>query len=480
MAFNRMSVATISSPEFINIEGISPFVSKCEIKVLYLGENRNGSFINKEVATQMAPSLLGVPIVGYYSENADDFRDHGDQMIIDGDGVKFKCLTVPYGFVAPNARVWFQEFEDTDEFGNKEIRTYLMTEGYLWTEQYKEAQKVINEGRPQSMELDEKTLKGYWSKDNNRGIDFFIINDAIFSKLCILGEDVEPCFEGASVTVPKVSSTFSKDDKFTHTLYTMMNELKELISNNKGGKSMDQNKEFVVLESTPVESQVEEPVVESEVTPVPAEVEEPVVEPIVEQKNEKKLKSKDKTSSENNIKIDNNIEDFTKNSKDEDEDDKNNGEDASNNEKENSQEEEDKDKEEKKSTKNSLKEKFALIEQEYEDLKTKFASLEAENNSLKNFKADIEDKQKDELINSFYMLSDEDKKNVIDNKSKYTLDDIEKELSVICVRKKVNFNLDEEKETSKEEVPTTYNFQGIEDTNIPAWLKAVEARKNAE
>ena len=182
---NRLSVATISSPEFINIEGISPFAAKCEIKVLYLGGNRNGSYITKEVATQMAQTLPGTPIVGYYSESVEDFRDHGDQMIIDGDGIKFKCLTTPYGFVAPDTKVWFQDFEDTDEFGNTVVRTYLMTEGYLWTKQYKEAQKVINEGRPQSMELDDETLKGHWSTDNNRGIDFFIINDAIFSKLCI-------------------------------------------------------------------------------------------------------------------------------------------------------------------------------------------------------------------------------------------------------------------------------------------------------
>ena len=281
MAFNRMSVATISSPEFINIEGISPFASKCEIKVLYVGGNRNGSFIDKSTATQMAQTLPGCPIVGYYSENQEDFRDHGDQMIIDGDGVKFKCLTTPYGFVAPNARVWFQEFEDTDEFGNKTIRTYLMTEGYLWTKQYQEAQKVINEGRPQSMELDESTLKGYWSKDTNKGMDFFIINDAIFSKLCILGEDVEPCFEGASVTSPKISSTFSKGDKFTHTLFTMMKELKELTLTNEGGTSMAE-KEYVVLDSD---------------TTVVAEPEAKVEEPKISEEN---LENEDKKDLENN------------------------------------------------------------------------------------------------------------------------------------------------------------------------------------
>ena len=33
----RMSVATIDSPEFVNITKISPLISKCEVKVLYEG-----------------------------------------------------------------------------------------------------------------------------------------------------------------------------------------------------------------------------------------------------------------------------------------------------------------------------------------------------------------------------------------------------------------------------------------------------------
>ena len=50
------SMATLSNPEFINLQpcDINPLMSKCEIKVLYVGENRNGSYITKEVATNMA------------------------------------------------------------------------------------------------------------------------------------------------------------------------------------------------------------------------------------------------------------------------------------------------------------------------------------------------------------------------------------------------------------------------------------------
>ena len=46
-------------------------------------------------------------------------------------------------------------------------------------------------------------------------MELFIVNDAIFTKLCVLGDDVEPCFEGASVTSPEVCAEFelNKDSK---------------------------------------------------------------------------------------------------------------------------------------------------------------------------------------------------------------------------------------------------------------------------
>ena len=40
-----------------------------------------------------------------------------------------------------------------------------MTEGYLWTGQYPEAQRIINSGNNQSMELDEKNINAHWAKD---------------------------------------------------------------------------------------------------------------------------------------------------------------------------------------------------------------------------------------------------------------------------------------------------------------------------
>ena len=92
---NRISVATIDSPEFVNLQpmDINPLMSKCDIKVLYIGQNRNRSSITKQVATEMSKTLRGCPIVGYYIEKKEDFGDHGDQVIIDGEGIKFNKLT---------------------------------------------------------------------------------------------------------------------------------------------------------------------------------------------------------------------------------------------------------------------------------------------------------------------------------------------------------------------------------------------------
>ena len=78
------------------------------------------------------------------------------------------------------------------------------------------------------------------------------------------------------------------------------------------------------------------------------------------------------------------------------------------------------------------------------------------------------------------MLSDEDKKEVIENKAQYSLDDIEAKLSVICVRKKVNFNLDDESEVveAEENPVTTFNLD-TDTTSTPAWVSAVRNTKNS-
>lgn len=463
------SISTIESPEFINLKplDINPLMSACEIKVLYLGENRNHSFINKEVATEMAKTLRGAPIVGYYKNEKEDFVDHGNRMILDDEGIKFECMTKPYGFVSPDAKVWFQTFEDTDEFGNTEVREYLMTTGYLWTGQYEECKVATEEGRPHSMELDEKTLKGRWETNRSNGMDFFIINDAVFSKLCILGEDVEPCFEGSSVTAPKVSSSFTKiDDEFKRTLFSMMQELQFAL---QGGQQMEDEVKVpeteVVEETLAVEVEPTETAhVEDAVDAAPAEVENDFA--ASKKKDEEKDSSEGKKEEEEPSNNDDKKDDAKKDEEKKDDESSDNSDDQK-----------DDDEEKKKKNFELLQAEFTALQTECVELKELVSTLTHERDELLSFKAAIEDAEKDAMISKFYFLSDEDKKEVVENKSKYSLEEIESKLSVICVRKKVNFDLDESSKTNINTEDTqdvlTYSLAN-EESSVPDWITAVK------
>ena len=78
------SIKMNSPCELLNITPLNPLISKCEIKVCYVSDkpNRNKSVITKEVATEMANSLPGSPIVGYYNETIGDFEEHNKILTI--------------------------------------------------------------------------------------------------------------------------------------------------------------------------------------------------------------------------------------------------------------------------------------------------------------------------------------------------------------------------------------------------------------
>lgn len=466
MSLAHRSVATIKSPQFINLTplDINPLMSACEIKVFYIGENRNKSFISKEVATQMAKTLRGAPIVGYYRSDKEDFSDHGEEITIDGDGVHFKNNTRPYGFVAPDAKVWFKDFEEEDDFGNSIIRTYLMTTGYLWQGQFEQAKKVYqDDGKPHSMELDKKTLKGHWATNPKNNMEFFIINDAIFEKLCILGDEVEPCFQGSGVTAPEVSATFSLDENFKHTLFTMMEELKYAL---EGGNTMVKVTEDSVK------------------TPEVAAVEPEVTTEFTENQVNENESSSSEQAPASEFKKDDEEDKKEKENPSENEDDKKDEDNGGGGKPSEDKEDDDDSTDDEKKDEEDKKKKFTVLEQEYKELQSSYASLKEEVEELRTFKKKIEDKEKDELIERFYMLSDEDKKDVIEHKSEYSLEEIESKLALIGYRKGVNFNLDtsSENEESKEEQDespvVTFDVKATEDSTVPEWVRAVESAMN--
>lgn len=97
----------MSTPcEFINLKPLNPLISQCQIKVCYVSEkpNRNQSIITKEVAREMANSLPGSPIVGYYNEVEKDFEGHNRDIEFSDGKITIKDTTKPYGFVDLGAK----------------------------------------------------------------------------------------------------------------------------------------------------------------------------------------------------------------------------------------------------------------------------------------------------------------------------------------------------------------------------------------
>lgn len=514
--------------EFINVTPVNPLISKCQIKVCYVSDqpNRNRSIITKEVATQMANSLPGSPIVGFYNEAKGDFEEHNRVIDISNGEFKIKDTTKPYGFVDMNAKVWFQKFLDD---GVNE-REYLMTEGYIWTGQYPESQRIIDQGNNQSMELSENYLDATWTKDDNGKPQFFIINEAIVSKLCILGEDCEPCFEGSQIA--KVE--FSFDDSFKNQLFSMMNELKEFLK--EGGAKEVFNKYAVEIGDSlwsALYRHIEQAYPDTEncycsIYRIEGVFEEGTQKfAVLQSRSSMKYYRLNFALAEDTgfVPSDTLIEvtksytpaeepqfaldaveefetEYAKKKKEEEEgkDGKNAGKKSENNSDDDGDEkkcpkcgkpldececDDDDDDDDKKNKKNyNLEEivEYTELKAQYDDLMAKFSALETEHETLKSeveplkaFKLEAEKKDKQAMIDQFYMLSDEDKADVIANIDTYSVDDIEAKLSIICVRNKVSFDLDENKNSGN---PTVYNLNNSDsddDVAVPAWVKSLRA-----
>lgn len=195
-----------------DVKQINPLFSTCKVRVLYTGKNRNMSIITKDAVEKALPTLKNIPIVGEYSEEAQDYKGHGGK--IDLDTYKYIHTTKPYGVVPESATY------EWEEVNGKE---YLTIHGcYLWTGRYEEAYDVIKNGKGQSMEIE--VVDGRWDEEE----EAYRIDNFIFSALCILGDDVEPAFEDASIM------GYSLDkDSFKQEFSLMLKELRESLSNEK-------------------------------------------------------------------------------------------------------------------------------------------------------------------------------------------------------------------------------------------------------
>ena len=99
----------------------------------------------------------------------------------------------------------------------------------------------------------------------------------------------------------------------------------------------------------------------------------------------------------------------------------------------------------------------------YELDESEFAAIKAELEELRQFKRSIENKEKDALIAKYFMLSDEEKADVVANKEQYSLEQIEEKLALIYVKKNVDFTTIDGKQEVQEKVEPVVTFSLDED-----------------
>lgn len=412
---------------------------------MYTGKNRNLSVITKDAVEKALPTLSGIPIVGEFSMELKDFKGHGGK--IDTSTMDYLHTTKPYGFVPESATY------DWEEIRGKQ---YLTIDGcYLWTGRYEEAFSIVDKGKSQSMEID--IVDGYWDEAE----EAYVINDFIFSALCILGDDVEPAFEDASIRAYS-KETFKKE------FSKMMKDLERTLKDEKVKEEFEMNLEELLAKYSVSVEELQAEGIEYENVSL-EELEASLVEFAKKKKkkddedDEKDAKNKDDDSKDKDAEDDKKTDPKdNKDDKDKTDDTKPSDDKTSDDKKEDQKnKDEDEDEDEKKKKKKGKK----FSDEDYEDLLEKFSSLQSELSDLKKeneelvaFKKSV-DKEKEladkkahadaaqELFAKF-KLTDEDVSEL--NVHDFSLDQIEEKCYAILGKKMASkkFSKEDEKGSS--------------------------------
>lgn len=163
-----------------NLQKYNDTISKGRCRIFYKYGNRNGGYITDEFAEKLLSSLPYTPVKGIFDANEGDYTDHGASR---NEGRI-------YGIVPEQPNVTWEEHLDEDGV----VRVYACTDVLIFTALYNEANSVLEKG--QSMELYVPSIKGNWQFIDGRR--YYVYEEGCFLGLQILGEGVEPCFEGAS------------------------------------------------------------------------------------------------------------------------------------------------------------------------------------------------------------------------------------------------------------------------------------------
>lgn len=161
-----------------NLEKYNDVTSKARCRIFYKYGNRNGTYITDEFAEKLLSTIAYAPVKGIFEY--DDYTDHGTR----------RSEGRIYGIVPENYNLTWEAHIDEDGVE----RTYACVDVIIFTALYKEANDIV--GKSQSMELYEPSLQ--YHKQIIDGQQYIVFDAGCFLGLQVLGDEVEPCFEGAA------------------------------------------------------------------------------------------------------------------------------------------------------------------------------------------------------------------------------------------------------------------------------------------
>lgn len=205
-----------------SIKKLNPQFSLCDVLVCYHGDNRNMTSLPKKVIEDNLYSIYGIPIVGewiYKLDGTDEksWGSHGGRIILDDKGIHFEQTTKPFGFVSKEAADNASWITITEKDGHTKNEYLKLSGCILWTDRYEESKTILDDNFGQSMEIEFK--KGHYRDDH-----YYEAEEFIFSALCILGTDCEPCFESACIGRHYELDSFKKEFALMLDEYKKFNE----------------------------------------------------------------------------------------------------------------------------------------------------------------------------------------------------------------------------------------------------------------
>ena len=390
------------------------------------------------IESKLVPSMYGMPIIGEFSKEKNDFGGHGGKTTITDDGIEFEQTSVAYGFIPESSQMRWESVKEV----NGTYRDYLVCDAYVWYKRFPELEISLEQPNNQSMEIDIKDAR--W----NEGMQSYEIMDAELTGLCVLGKDVEPCFESAKI------GRFSLE-KMKYDLAEMAQELKEAIKSEvkTDVKEFENQETEVVEETVEVTEVVTVEVVEEEAEKVEEETAEETVEETTEEETQEEVQpeeAKEEVAEE--------VEEVQEETPVDEE----------------APVEEPVKEEEPETVEETVEEEAPTTEETAEEFsKEQIEAMQAELAELREFKNAHERAQKEELMRSFENeLTEEELAPVKEAMDNLTTEEVETQCFALLGKKKMNFSV-AQPTVNKEVVAIGDNF-AHEDETLPAWARAIQ------